>query len=41
MSAKERIKQFGEKAIAVMVKELKQLNNEAMKGKPLVVPIDP
>ena len=41
MSAKVGIKQFDEKAIAVMVKELKQLNNEAMKGKPLVVPIDP
>ena len=24
-----------------MVKELKQLNNGAMKGKPVVVPIDP
>ena len=41
MSAKEGIKQFGEKAIATMVKELKQLNNGAMKGKPVVVPIDP
>ena len=41
MSAKEGIKQFGEKAIAAMVKELKQLNNGAMKGKPVVVPINP
>ena len=41
MAAKEGIKQFGEKAIAAMVKELKQLNNGAMKGKPVVVPIDP
>ena len=41
ISAKEGIKQFGERAIATMVKELKQLNNGAMKGKPVVVPIDP
>ena len=41
MSAKEGIKQFGEKAIAAMVKELKQVNNGAMKGKPVAVPIDP
>ena len=41
MSAKEGIKQLGEKAIAAMVKELKQLNNGAMKGKPVVVPINP
>ena len=41
MSAKEGIKQFDEKAIATMVEELKQLNNGAMKGKPVVVPIDP
>ena len=39
--AKERIKQFGEKAIAAMLKELKQLNNGAMKGKHVVVPINP
>ena len=39
-SAKEGIQQFGEKAIATMVKELKQLNNGAMKGKLVVVPID-
>ena len=30
MSAKEGIKQFGEKAIAAMVKELKQSNNGAI-----------
>ena len=41
ISAKEGIKQFDEKAIAAMVKELKQLNNGAMKGKPVVVLIDP
>ena len=41
MSAKEGIKQFGEKAIAVMVKELNKLNNGSMKGEPVVVPIDP
>ena len=41
MSTKEGIKQFDEKAIATMVKELKQLNNGVMKGKPVVVPIDP
>ena len=41
ISAKEGIKEFDERAIATMVKELKQLNNEAMKGKPVVVPIDP
>ena len=31
MSTKEGIKQFGEKDIAAMVKELKQLNNGAMR----------
>ena len=41
ISEKEGIKQFDEKAIAAMVKELKQLNNGAMKGKAVVVPIDP
>ena len=41
MSAKESITQFDEKAIAAMVKELKQLNNGAMKGKPVIVPINP
>ena len=41
ISAKEGIKQFGERAIATMVKELKQLNNGTMKGNPVVVPIDP
>ena len=39
MSAKEGIKQFDEKTIAAMVKELKQLNNGAMRGKPVVVPV--
>ena len=41
MSSKEDKKQFDEWAIAAMLKELKQLNNGAMKGKPVVVPIDP
>ena len=41
MLAKEGIKQFGEKSIATTVKEIKQLNNGAMKGRPVVVPINP
>ena len=41
ISAKESIKKFNEKAISAMVRELKQLNNGLMKGKPVVVPIDP
>ena len=39
--AKEGIKRFGQKAISVMFKELKQLDEGAMKGKPDVAPIDP
>ena len=41
MSAKQGIKLFGERAIAAMYKELKQLVDEgAMPGKPVVQPID-
>ena len=40
MSAKQGIKLFGEKAIAAMYKELKQLDEGAMPGKPVVQPID-
>ena len=39
--AKEDIKQFGDRVIAAMVKELKQLDNGVVKGKPIVVLIDP
>ena len=41
MSAKEGIKQFGERTVAAMAKKLKQLNNGAMNGNPVVVHIDP
>ena len=35
------IKMYGERAIAAMVKELKQLNDGAMPGKPVIGPIHP
>jgi hypothetical protein len=41
MSAKEGIKRFGEKAIAALFKEYKQLDEGAMKGKPVLAPINP
>eukprot|EP00957_Ditylum_brightwellii_P052357 3971365-Ditylum_brightwellii.AAC.1 len=37
MPASRGIKLFGKRALAAMVKELKQLNNVAMEGKPVVV----
>ena len=39
MSATQGIKKNGEKAIAAIFKELKQLNDRAMPGKPVVEPI--
>ena len=41
VSAVKGFKMFGERAVAAMVKELKQLNDGAMPGKPVVVPQDP
>ena len=41
MLANEGIKRFGQRAIAAMIKELKQLNYGAMDGKPVVEPIGP
>ena len=41
MSANKGIKRFGQRAVAAMIKELKQLNYGAMDGKPVVDPIDP
>ena len=41
MSANEGIRRFGEKAIAAMIKELKQLNDGAVEGKPVVGAVDP
>ena len=41
MSAVQEIKKHGEKAMAAMFKELKQLNNGAMDGKPVIALIDP
>ena len=38
--ATQGLKKYGEKAVAVMLKELKQLNDGAVKGKPVVIPID-
>ena len=40
MSAKHGIKTFGEEAVAAMFKEMKQLNQGAMPGKPVVIPVD-
>ena len=39
MSATQGIKKHGEKAIAAIFKELKQLNEGAMPGKPVITPI--
>ena len=41
MSAKRGIKEFGERAVAAMIKEFCQLNQGAFLGKPVVEPIDP
>ena len=41
MSANEGFRRFGQRAVAAMIKELKQLNDGAMDGKPAVFPIDP
>ena len=41
MTANKGFKMFGEEAVAVMVKELKELNDGAMPNKPVVVPQDP
>ena len=41
MNAKEGIKRFGDRAIAALFKEYKQLDEGATKGRPVVVPIDP
>ena len=40
MSANRGIKLFGEKAVAAIFKELKQLNNGVLPGNPVIVPID-
>ena len=41
MQAREGIKRFGEKAVAALVKEFKQLNEGAIPGKPVICPVDP
>ena len=40
MSAKQGFKKYGERAVAAMIKEFTQLNDGAVPGKPVVVPID-
>ena len=40
MPASKGIKLFGKRALAAMIKELKQLNNGSMEGKPVVVSIN-
>ena len=40
MRAYEVIKTFGKEAIAALVKEIKQLDEGAVPGKPIVEPID-
>ncbi len=41
MSAKKKINKFGERAIAAMIKEFKQIHEGPMPGKPVVRPVDP
>ena len=41
MSAKRGIKKFGERAVAAMIKEFKQIHEESMPGKPVVRLVDP
>ena len=41
MPAKKGTKKFGERAIAAMIKEYKQLKDGAVPGKPVIAPIDP
>ena len=40
MSAKKGIKQYGERAVAAILKEFTQLHNGAVPGKPVVEPVD-
>ena len=40
MNAKKGIKLFGERAIAAMFKEFKQMDQGPMPGKPVFAPID-
>jgi len=39
MSAKRGIKKFGERAVAAMIKEFKQIHEGPMPGKPVVRPV--
>ena len=41
ISEKKGIEKYGERAIAALVKEFKQLNDSAIKGKPVVAHIHP
>ena len=41
MQAKKGIEKIGERAIAALVKEFKQLNDGAVPGKPVVCPVNP
>ena len=41
MSAKKGLKKFGEKAVAAMIKEFRQLDEGAFPGKPVVGPANP
>ena len=40
MHASKGIRKHGEKAIAMIIKELKQLNDGAVPDKPVVIPIN-
>ena len=40
VSAKEGIKRWGEEAIAAIVKELKQLQDGAIPGRPVIEPVN-
>ena len=40
MTAKKGISRFGERAVSAIIKEFKQLDQEAFPGKPVVQPIE-
>ena len=41
MPAKRGIKEYGQKAVAAIIQEFKQLNDGVLPGKPVICPIDP
>ena len=41
MSLRRALNKFGERAVAAMIKEFKQIHEVLMSGKPVVRPVDP